>query len=132
LAHALEAAAAVRRAKSMSQQKFLVCGSAERKGSRSKNFGALPLAEYQDGRLRYFGHSGSGFSGKRLQEALPRRKPLFIDKAPVENPPKTPERIQWVEPKLVCEVAFAEWTLDGELRRRRSWDVSVCPTASSE
>jgi bifunctional non-homologous end joining protein LigD len=44
-------------------------------------------------------------------------KPLFIAKSPVVNPPNILERIQWVKPKLVCEVAFAEWTLDGELRQ---------------
>jgi bifunctional non-homologous end joining protein LigD len=35
-------------------------------------------------------------------------KPLFSAKRPFENPPKIPEKIQWVKPKLVCEVAFAE------------------------
>ncbi|HET9378318.1 MAG TPA: hypothetical protein VFO40_25340 [Chthoniobacterales bacterium] len=43
--------------------------------------------------------------------------PLFTDKAPVWNPPKIPEQIQWVRPNLVCEVAFAEWTQDRELRQ---------------
>ncbi len=75
------------------------------------------LAAYRDGHLRYFGHSGSGFSEKGLKETIDRLKPLFIDKSPVENPPTIPERIQWVQPKLVCEVAFAEWTEDGELRQ---------------
>jgi bifunctional non-homologous end joining protein LigD len=84
---------------------------------RLKRFGALLLDGYRDGKLRYFGHSGSGFSEKGLQETLKRLRPLFTNKAPVWNPPKIPERIQWVQPKLVCEVAFAEWTQDGELRQ---------------
>ena len=54
-------------------------------------------------------------SGGRL--ALDRLKLLFMDRSPVENPPKIPERIQWVRPKLVCEVAYPEWTEDGELRQ---------------
>ena len=45
-------------------------------------------------------------------------KPFFTDKSPFENPPKIPEKIEWVKPAFVCEVAFAEWTLDGELRPR--------------
>jgi len=102
--------------KSRPQRGFVVCGFTEGKGSRLKNFGALLLAGYRDGKLRYFGHSGSGFSEKGLKETLDRLRPLFTDKAPVWNPPKIPERIQWVEPKLVCEVAFAEWTEDEELR----------------
>jgi bifunctional non-homologous end joining protein LigD len=36
---------------------------------------------------------------------------------PFENPPKIPEKIQWVKPKLVCEVAFAEWTEDEQMRQ---------------
>jgi bifunctional non-homologous end joining protein LigD len=48
---------------------------------------------------------------------MERLRPVFTDKAALWNPPKIPERLQWVQPKLVCEVAFAEWTHDGELRR---------------
>jgi bifunctional non-homologous end joining protein LigD len=44
-------------------------------------------------------------------------KPFFIDKPPVENPPEIPEKIQWVAPKLVWEVAFAEWTENEQLRQ---------------
>jgi bifunctional non-homologous end joining protein LigD len=103
--------------KARPQQEFVVCGFTEGKGSRSKYFGALLLGAYRDDRLRYFGHSGTGFSEKGLKEAIDRLKPLFTDKSPVENPPKIPEKIQWVQPRLVCEVAFAESTLDGELRQ---------------
>ena len=103
--------------KARPQQEIVVCGFTEGKGSRSKYFGALLLGAYRDDRLRYFGHSGTGFSEKGLKEAIDRLKPLFTDKSPVENPPKIPEKIQWVQPRLVCEVAFAEWTLDGELRQ---------------
>jgi bifunctional non-homologous end joining protein LigD len=103
--------------KSRPQQEFIVCGFTEGKGSRSKHFGALLLGAYRDGRLSYFGHSGSGFSEQGLNETIKRLQPLFVDKSAVENPPNIPERIQWIRPKLVCEVAFAEWTLDGELRR---------------
>ena len=46
-----------------------------------------------------------------------RMKPLFTDKSPFVNPPKIPEKIQWIEPRLVCEVAFAEWTEDEQLRQ---------------
>jgi bifunctional non-homologous end joining protein LigD len=93
-----------------------VCGFTEGKGSR-KHLGALLLGAYRNGKLRYFGHSGTGFSERGLKEALDRLKPLFTDKPPVENPPKIPAKTQWVKPKLVCEVVFAQWTEDGELRQ---------------
>jgi bifunctional non-homologous end joining protein LigD len=102
--------------KSRPQQEFVVCGFTEGKGSR-KHFGALLLGAYRNGKLRYFGHSGTGFSEKGLAEAIQRLRPFFTDKPTVENPPKIPEKIQWAEPKLVCEVAFAEWTEDEQLRQ---------------
>ena len=55
-----------------------MCGFTEGKGSR-KHFGALLLGGYRNGRLRYFGHSGTGFSEKGLKEAIDRLKPLFIE-----------------------------------------------------
>jgi bifunctional non-homologous end joining protein LigD len=67
--------------------------------------------------LRYVGHSGTGFSEKGLKEAIDRLKPISNDESPVENPPKIPEKIQWVQPRLVCEVAYAEWTEDEQLRQ---------------
>jgi len=102
--------------KSRPQQEFVVGGFTEGKGSR-KHLGALLLGAYRNGRLRYYGHSGSGFSEKGLRDALERMQPLFTDKSPFENPPRIPEKIQWVKPKLVCEISFAEWTHDSELRQ---------------
>jgi bifunctional non-homologous end joining protein LigD len=75
------------------------------------------LGAYRNRRLHYFGHSGSGFNEKGLRDALQRMKPLFTNKSPFENPPRLPERIQWVKSELVCEISFAEWTQDGELRQ---------------
>ncbi len=59
-----------------------------------------------------------GFTeGKGSRKAVDRLNPLFLDKPSVENPPKIPEKMQWVKPKLVCEVAYAEWTQDEQLRQ---------------
>jgi len=54
--------------------------------------------------------AGSGFSEKGLKDAVDRMKPLFIDKCPFVNPPNTKEKIQWVQPQLVCEVEYTELT----------------------
>jgi hypothetical protein len=48
------------------------------------------------------GNSRSEFSEKGIDDALRRMKPHFTDKSPFENPPKMKEKIQWIEPKLVC------------------------------
>jgi bifunctional non-homologous end joining protein LigD len=42
-------------------------------------------------------------------------KPLFIDKCPFGNPPNIKEKIQWVRPRLVCEVEYTELTADDQL-----------------
>lgn len=102
--------------KSRPQQEFIVCGFTEGKGSR-KHLGALLLGAYRGGKLRYFGHSGTGFTEKGLAEAIERLTPFFTDKPTVENPPKIPEQTQWVQTRLVCEVAYAEWTEDEQLRQ---------------
>jgi bifunctional non-homologous end joining protein LigD len=98
-----------------SQQEFVMCGSAKGEGSRSKHFGALLLGACRNDKLRYFGHSGTGFSEKGMKETIDRLKPLFTEKPLVENPPRIPEKIRWVQPKLVCEGAYAEWTEDEQL-----------------
>jgi bifunctional non-homologous end joining protein LigD len=97
------------------QQEFVVGGFTEGKGSR-RRLGALLLGAYRNGKLHYFGHSGSGFSEKGIDDALRRMKPLSINKSPFENPPTVKEKIQWIKPKLVCEVEYAEMTADEQLR----------------
>ena len=52
-----------------------------------------------------------------MQEALERMRPLFTNRSPFVNPPKLAERVQWIRPELVCEVALAEWTDDEQLRK---------------
>ena len=98
------------------QQEFIVGGFTQPKGSR-KHLGALVLGAYAGGKLRYYGYAGSGFSEKGLKEAVDRMKPLLIDKCPFFNPPNIKEKIQWVQPKLVCEVEYAELTADDQLRQ---------------
>jgi bifunctional non-homologous end joining protein LigD len=98
------------------QQEFVVGGFTAPKGSR-KHLGAVVLWAYTNGNLRHYGYAGSGFSEKGLTDAVDRMKPLFIDKCPFVNPPNIKEKIQWVRPKLVCEVEYAELTADYQLRQ---------------
>ena len=68
------------------------------------------IGAYTKGKLTHYGYVGSGFSEKGLKDAVERMKPLFIDKCPFVNPPNTKEKIQWVQPQLVCEVEYTELT----------------------
>jgi bifunctional non-homologous end joining protein LigD len=72
---------------------------------------------YTNGKLRHYGYAGSGFSEKALKVAVERMKPLFVEKCPFVNPPNIKEKIQWVRPKLVCEVEYTELTADDQLRK---------------
>jgi bifunctional non-homologous end joining protein LigD len=98
------------------QQEFVVGGFTAPKGSR-KYLGAVVLGAYTGGKLRHYGYAGSGFSEKGLKDAVERMKPLFTDKSPFVNPPNIKEKIQWVQPKLVCEIEYAELTADEQLRQ---------------
>jgi bifunctional non-homologous end joining protein LigD len=69
------------------------------------------------GKLRHYGYAGSGFSEKGLKDAVDRMKSLFTNSCPFVNPPNLKEKIQWVRPKLVCEVEYAELTADEQLRQ---------------
>jgi bifunctional non-homologous end joining protein LigD len=96
-------------------QVAVVGGYTEPRGSR-KGLGALVLGVYEKGDLKYIGHTGAGLSGRKLIEAEEKLKKLKRAQSPFKNSPKTNEEVRWVEPKVVCEVKFSEWT-DSELLR---------------
>jgi bifunctional non-homologous end joining protein LigD len=95
---------------------FVVVGFTAPKGLR-EGFGALHLAQYVDGTLVYAGRAGSGFSGKQLAETraelerLARRTPAWAGPVPRDK------GTTWVEPEVVCEVEYTEWTDEGLLRQ---------------
>jgi bifunctional non-homologous end joining protein LigD len=93
----------------------IIAGFTEPTGGR-KYFGALVLGMMDDGKLKYVGHSGSGFNYQSLKEMYELLKPLIQDKSPFDERVKTNMPVTWVEPKLVCEVKFSEITRDKKLR----------------
>ena len=98
------------------RQACVIGGWTEPRGSRSF-FGALLLGVYDDqGRLQYIGHSGAGFSGAELDRVSKRLRALETTTSPFATTPKTNERPHWVQPRLVAEVKFTEWTADNKLR----------------
>lgn len=93
----------------------IICGFTEPRGSR-KNFGALILGKYIDGKLIYCGHTGTGFNSTTLKEMYQRLEKLIIKKSPFEIIPKTNMPVTWVQPELVCEIKYSEITKDGIFR----------------
>lgn len=96
-------------------QELVVGGFTEPTGSR-KGFGALLLGYYEGERLVYAGRVGSGFGDKLIDEVHARLKSLEATESPFSSKPKIASP-HWVEPRLVAQVAFAEWTSDGLLRQ---------------
>jgi len=97
------------------RQEVVIAGFTEPRGSR-KHLGALLLGAYDQGKLVYVGHTGSGFTTQTLQELHEQLLPLAIDECPFESCPKANSRVTWLRPELVCEIKFTEWTREGVAR----------------
>jgi bifunctional non-homologous end joining protein LigD len=106
--------------KTHGRQEFVICGWTRGQGRREGLFGSLVLGTYRDDELVWVGNCGTGFTEKTIDEVLRKLEPLRRDTSPLAVVPKMPKvrkgDVTWVEPKLVCEVSFAEWTHDGHLR----------------
>lgn len=98
------------------RQEFVIGGFTEPRSSR-QHFGALLLGYYDHDRLIYVGHTGGGFTDAGLAEMYRKLQPFERKSSPFEEVPKTNERAHWVEPRVVAEVKFSEWTSDGKLRQ---------------
>jgi bifunctional non-homologous end joining protein LigD len=106
--------------KTHGRQEFAIAGYTEGQGRRSGSFGSLILGYYKDGELVYAGNVGTGFNDAEIDKLLRKLRPLERKDPPFSSVPKMPrvrrDAIHWVEPKLVAEIEFVEWTHDGRLR----------------
>jgi DNA ligase D-like protein (predicted ligase) len=103
--------------KCVAEQELVIGGYTAPRGSRS-DFGALLLGYFDDGRLRYAGKVGTGFSLATLRDLAARLEPLRRETTPFADAIREP-RTTWVEPRLVAQIGFTEWTRDGRLRHPR-------------
>src|SRR5437773_6146453 len=94
---------------------FVVGGFTAPEGSR-KYFGALLAGLYRNGDLIYVGRVGGGFDDRMLVQVHKALVPLIIKERPFNGIPAEVRKPTWVEPRLVCEVRFNEWTSDQKLR----------------
>lgn len=94
---------------------FVIGGCTKGKGSREP-LGALLLGYWERGALHYAGHVGSGLDEATLAELTRRTRELerqsspFLEKPPIHRP------TTWLEPRIVAEINFIEWTPAGLLR----------------
>jgi bifunctional non-homologous end joining protein LigD len=100
--------------KCIERQEFVIVGWTE--SDRRMGFRSLLLAAKEKGKLTYVGKVGTGFNTKAIHELKETMEPLEVDKAPVEVPRADRKGAHFIEPKLVAEIAFTEFTSDRILR----------------
>ncbi len=94
---------------------FVVGGYTAGKGER-ESLGALLLGYNEGGKLRYAGHAGSGLSEAAVADLSRRIGELVRKSSPFAEQPPLHRPTTWLEPRLVAEVNFADWTPAGLLR----------------
>jgi len=95
---------------------FAVIGASPPKGLR-KGFGALHLASCVDGEWTYIGRVGTGFNDRQLDEISAELEKHRVGRPPARGPVPAGSGELWVEPTMVAEVRYKEWTDEGLLRQ---------------
>jgi bifunctional non-homologous end joining protein LigD len=101
--------------KTAKRQEVVIAGFTAPKRSRPF-FGSLVLAVGEKNAWRYIGHVGTGFDHKTLEELYGKLLPLRTANSPFPTKVKNEAVTTWVNPTLVAEVKFTEWTRAGEMR----------------
>ena len=102
-----------------SGQEFVIGGFTDPRGTRT-GFGALLLGYYDPGhQLVYAGKVGTGFTQRTLGSLHASLAGLEQDHPPFDRGKLPRSGVHWVQPRLVAEVGFSEWTTAGELRHPR-------------
>jgi bifunctional non-homologous end joining protein LigD len=106
--------------KCVADQELVIGGYTDPKGARV-GFGALLVGHYEEGELVYAGKVGTGYNAALLGELRAELDRLHRDEPPfARNTVNLPNKdVHWVEPGLVAQIGFAEWTPDGRLRHPR-------------
>jgi bifunctional non-homologous end joining protein LigD len=104
--------------KNLRTQEVVIGGWKPGEGRRKGAIGSLLLGVPGDDGLDYVGHVGTGFTDKMLRALEADLEPLRRDDSPFATtvPREHARDAQWVEPQIVGEVVFGEWTRDGRLR----------------
>jgi bifunctional non-homologous end joining protein LigD len=96
------------------RQELVIAGWLPGEGRRTDRIGALLMGVYDEGgALRYAGRVGTGFTDRMLDDLRARLAPLRRSESPFATAPKLPRHAVFVEPELVAEIEFREWTGEG-------------------
>jgi bifunctional non-homologous end joining protein LigD len=98
------------------RQELVIGGWLPGEGRRAERIGALLMGYYEDGSFAYAGRVGTGFTDKVLDDLRRRLRPLRRDTTPFSRAPKLPKESVFVEPCLVAEIEFRDWTAERVMR----------------
>ena len=104
-----------RKVKVRKESEFVIGGFTAPQGGR-QHLGALLVGLYDGRRLRFVGKVGTGFTQQTLDMLAAKLDRLRTGRPPFDPPPRMRDAT-WVRPKLVAQLAYAEWTADGKLRQ---------------
>ncbi len=103
--------------KHIKTQDCVIIGYTRGEGNRENYFGSLLLAvNDSQGKLRFVGHTGSGFDFLLLKQIYDKLQKMRIEKCPVEHVPYTNRDPFWTQPELVAEIKFSNWTNEKIMR----------------
>lgn len=101
------------------EQEFVIGGFTDPQGSRV-GFGALLVGYYDpDGTLNYAGKVGTGYNRRLLLDLTEKLMAIERPDSPFAGKPPVRKNVHWVEPRIVAQIGFAEWTRDDRLRHPR-------------
>ena len=103
--------------KAKMRQELVIGGWLPGEGRRLSTLGALLLGYYDDGEFRFAGRAGTGFKEKDLTMLMKELGARARATSPFSPPPAPPREAIFVEPELVAEVEFTEWTREGIMRQ---------------
>ena len=101
------------------QRQELIIGGYTLSAQKTSGLSSLLLGVYEGEELIYAGRAGTGFSEAERLELATKFESLKRSQSPFKEAPKarSKEKIFWLEPELVAEIKFAEWTEDNLLRQ---------------
>src|SRR5690606_9034447 len=97
------------------RQEFVIIGW-KKSSAKARPFSSLLLAQHENGELVYKGNVGTGFNQDILADLAQKMARLERKKAPAEVDRLSARGVTWLAPKLVAEIAFAEFTAEGNVR----------------
>ena len=103
--------------KNIKTQDCIVIGYTKGEGNRENYFGSLLLAAYDSkNKLRFVGHTGSGFDFDQLEKVYEKVQKMRVEKCQISYVPYTNRDPVWIKPELVAEIKFSNWTSEKIMR----------------